>query len=180
MSPEPDGKPDCIVAKGIGKIEAARTKPPGVAPEMSEKPTQTSALFDALRRKPPPAQGAAKWASQFAPRAFAALVFALQTACASPPASIGALLARSPEGTLVIAEAPTALAADRAGLQAGDVVLMIDGAYVPSLSANEIRDRLRGEPGTFVDLTVQRGDHVLYLRVARDPLLLREPDSAPP
>ncbi|ABM61985.1 S41 family peptidase [Halorhodospira halophila] len=46
--------------------------------------------------------------------------------------------------------------ASRAGLQAGDVLLRIDGDTVRGASLNEVVQRLRGEPGSVVEVTIRR------------------------
>ncbi len=48
--------------------------------------------------------------------------------------------------------------ASRAGLQAGDVLLRVDGEPVQGTRLNDVVERLRGEPGTDVELTVRRGE----------------------
>ncbi len=44
------------------------------------------------------------------------------------------------------------------GVQLGDVVIKIDKNFTNSLSQDEIKLALHGEPGTGVELTIQRGD----------------------
>jgi len=44
------------------------------------------------------------------------------------------------------------------GFQIGDVIVKIDKNFTNSLSQDEIKTALHGEPGTGVELTVQRGD----------------------
>lgn len=44
------------------------------------------------------------------------------------------------------------------GFQIGDVIVKIDKNFANSLSQDEIKLALHGEPGTGVELTVQRGD----------------------
>ena len=48
--------------------------------------------------------------------------------------------------------------AERAGLEAGDVVLEVDGASVNGTTMNDQIGRIRGESGTDVTLTIQRGE----------------------
>ncbi|HEV2081415.1 MAG TPA: S41 family peptidase [Brevundimonas sp.] len=52
--------------------------------------------------------------------------------------------------------------AARAGVQAGDVISVIDGASAAGLSVSEVSDKLRGAPGTQVAVT--------FLRDGSDPL----------
>lgn len=93
--------------------------------------------------------------------------------CSSDPAigSIGAVLVRdTEEATLYVRETPRGLAAQDAGLLPGDQIIMIDGMFIRQLDAVEIRDRLRGDVGTPVSLTIVRGDEILHLEVVRGPL----------
>jgi len=47
--------------------------------------------------------------------------------------------------------------AQKAGLQAGDVIVKVDGISIAGLGADEVAQRVRGREGTPVVLTVQRG-----------------------
>lgn len=91
---------------------------------------------------------------------------------------MGAVLGVEREtGDVFVREAREGLAADKAGLRPGDEILMIDGVYVRDLGAAAVRDRLRGPPGSRVELTVVRGEEVLRVTVTREPLAA---PSAPP
>jgi C-terminal processing protease CtpA/Prc len=83
--------------------------------------------------------------------------------------TVGAVFGRDNETrALVVREAPAGGAAGRAGLRAGDQVVMIDGWYVKDLDAKDIRAKLRGDVGSTVRLTVIRGDdQVLHVRIER-------------
>jgi carboxyl-terminal processing protease len=85
---------------------------------------------------------------------------------------VGAVFGRDRETrALVVREAPEGAGADKAGLEAGDEVVMIDGFYVKDLSPREIRERLRGDVGSTVKLTVVRGaDDVRHVEVRREAL----------
>lgn len=96
------------------------------------------------------------------------------------PGSVGAVFGRDRETrALVVREAPAGAGAEKAGIEPGDEVVMIDGFYVKDLSAKEIRQKLRGEVGTTVRLTIVRGtDEVRHVEVRRAPLGEHHP--APP
>ncbi len=47
--------------------------------------------------------------------------------------------------------------AHRAGIHAGDIIVEVDGQSVQGMPYDEIRDRIRGAPGTTVRLTIRRG-----------------------
>jgi C-terminal processing protease CtpA/Prc len=90
---------------------------------------------------------------------------------AGGPGSIGAVLGRDNETRALhvreVAERPAAAAA---GLLPGDEIVMIDGVWVKELSAEQIRQKLRGDAGTTVALTVVRGEAVRHLSVTRTPM----------
>ena len=70
-----------------------------------------------------------------------------------------------------IAESP----AEKAGLQAGDLILAADGTSLDGLTVDEARDRIRGPKGSTVTLTVRRGsDDPFDLAITRDVVHERE------
>ena len=71
--------------------------------------------------------------------------------------SVGAVLSRHKEShALTVRDTPSGLAADRAGLEPNDEIIMIEGHYVRDLTMNEVTSRLRGEVGSWVELTILR------------------------
>jgi C-terminal processing protease CtpA/Prc len=93
--------------------------------------------------------------------------------------SVGAVFGRDNEtNELFVREVPRGLGADQAGLRPGDHVMMIDGWYVKDLRTREISERLRGEPGSTVAITVVRGEEVRHLKVTRG--VLREHQAVKP
>lgn len=48
--------------------------------------------------------------------------------------------------------------ADLAGMRTGDVIIAIDGWAVAAAGIDDVVSRMRGEPGTLVRVTVERGD----------------------
>lgn len=65
--------------------------------------------------------------------------------------------------------------AERAGLEAGDVVLAVDGVPVDGTTMNDQIGRIRGESGTDVTLTIQRGDGEPFdLTITRAEIELQE------
>jgi carboxyl-terminal processing protease len=67
--------------------------------------------------------------------------------------------------------------AEAAGLRSGDVVLAVDGASTAGSTISDLVFQVRGEAGTDVTLTVQRGDETLDITVTRAVITLREVDS---
>jgi len=68
------------------------------------------------------------------------------------------------------------------GLRAGDVIIRIDKNYTNTLSQEEISLALHGEPGTGVELTIQRDDdpHFIIRAVSRRILRADQEDIAQP
>jgi C-terminal processing protease CtpA/Prc len=68
------------------------------------------------------------------------------------------------------------------GLRAGDVIIRIDKNYTATLSQDEVSLALHGEPGTGVELTIQRDDdpHYIIRSVERRILRADQEDIAQP
>lgn len=60
------------------------------------------------------------------------------------------------DGEVVVVAPIEGTPADRAGLRAGDVILSIDGFALEADTLSETINRMRGKPGTVVELTVAR------------------------
>jgi C-terminal processing protease CtpA/Prc len=59
------------------------------------------------------------------------------------------------------------------GLRAGDVIIRIDKNYTTTLTQEEVSLALHGEPGTGVELTIQRDDDPHYIIRAVERRILR-------
>jgi C-terminal processing protease CtpA/Prc len=59
------------------------------------------------------------------------------------------------------------------GLRAGDVILRIDKNYTSTLTQEEVSLALHGQPGTGVELTIQRDDDPRYIVRAVERRILR-------
>lgn len=57
--------------------------------------------------------------------------------------------------------------AQEAGLQVGDVILAVDGTLCKGLSTTEVRDLVRGEPGTKICIGIDRNGEKLFPLVER-------------
>ena len=55
----------------------------------------------------------------------------------------------------------------KAGLRAGDYILEIGGESVIEMEATECAKRMKGEPGTTVELTIKRGESVFKIDITR-------------
>lgn len=99
-------------------------------------------------------------------------VFAFFCGCgSSAPGTIGAALGQRTDHRLFVRSLPTGQGGERAGLQEGDEILLIDGKDVRSMSPDEIRRAVRGDVGTSMTLTILRGTDKREIKVVRTPLL---------
>ena len=95
------------------------------------------------------------------------LLLAFALSCGPSRGTIGALLLQDPEKRLIVQEVPPGLAADRAGVEVGDEVLLIDGRDVRPMSADTVHAALSGEVGEGVRLTLVRQGNIVRVRLDR-------------
>jgi C-terminal processing protease CtpA/Prc len=76
---------------------------------------------------------------------------------------IGVRLVFAKDGTCVIGGLVRGGPAYDAGFRVGDTVIKIDKNYVSTLSPDDARLALHGQPGTGVELTVMRDDNPRYI-----------------
>jgi C-terminal processing protease CtpA/Prc len=102
--------------------------------------------------------------------------------CAPQTGTVGAMLAQRADGSLVIRETPSGLAAARAGIEPGDEVLLINGRDVRPMSSKELHQTLSGAVGEPVKLTLIRGESVIRVTLQRSPAPARRgaPGSGAP
>jgi len=86
---------------------------------------------------------------------------------------LGIEIGQSDEGYVEIVAPMEDSPAERAGIQAGDLITRIDGADVRGLGLEEAVKRMRGTPGTRVTLTIARGSapQPLVLTVERQEIV---------
>ncbi|WP_329904881.1 S41 family peptidase [Porphyromonas pogonae] len=69
---------------------------------------------------------------------------------------IGSIISQRPDSTVVINEPFEGMAADKAGLKAGDVILEIDGKDFRKTTTVKVSEALKGVPGTTIKILVRR------------------------
>jgi C-terminal processing protease CtpA/Prc len=87
--------------------------------------------------------------------------------CGPDKGTIGAILAQRTDGRLFVRDVPDGLAADEAGLQPGDQILLIDGMDVRGMSSKDVHKVLSGDVGDKVKLTVVRKEEVIRVTLKR-------------
>ena len=85
---------------------------------------------------------------------------------------IGALIKQNLDGEVYISGVYEDSPAEKSGLQAGDVIIAVDGEDVKGLDRYEVAEKMRGEKGTEVTITVYREStgETLDCRAVRDKL----------
>lgn len=104
-------------------------------------------------------------AARFA--ACAALLVLVFGACGPAKGTIGAVLARDPDGRLFVRDVPPGLAAERAGLEPGDEILLIDGRDARALGPEGVHQALGGNVGDPVKLTLVRKSEIVRVTLRR-------------
>lgn len=78
-----------------------------------------------------------------------------------------------PKVVSVLADTP----ASTAGIQTGDVITEIDGKPVDKLLLDEVTQKVQGEPGTKVRLSITRGEQVLEFNLTREKIEIPSVES---
>lgn len=69
--------------------------------------------------------------------------------------------------------------ADKAGLMPKDIITYIDGHETAGMSVEDAADRIRGQRGTYVTLSIKREHQVLQKRIKRDEIKLKSVFTRP-
>jgi C-terminal processing protease CtpA/Prc len=77
---------------------------------------------------------------------------------------------RPSDRTTVVHEVRPGSLSERAGLEPGDRLLVIDGKDVTDMPFEQVRESLRGPVGTRVRLSIQRDGELLEIEMERRPL----------
>lgn len=80
---------------------------------------------------------------------------------------IGVIISENDAGEIEIMDVLEGTPAERAGLQAGDIFVGVNGEDVSDLTYLELSSRVRGQAGTTVDLEMRRGDTMVNFTVER-------------
>lgn len=67
--------------------------------------------------------------------------------------------------------------AEKAGVQAGDLILAVDGQEYTANDMNTISSKIKGEAGTTVKLKLQRGNETLELEIKRESVTVNPVES---
>lgn len=69
--------------------------------------------------------------------------------------------------------------AEKAGLQANDLIMQIDGHSTKGMTVKEAADRIRGVEGTYVKLLIKRGDTEKSYSIVRQNIQLKSVSTTP-
>ena len=87
---------------------------------------------------------------------------------------IGAEIGLDQDGNVVVIAPLPDTPADRAGIQAGDRILLVDDTDTTGLTVNEAVQMIRGEKGTSVTLTISRdGSEPFEVQIVRDEIKIK-------
>ncbi len=106
--------------------------------------------------------------------------FVIGACASSAPGTIGALLGKTTDGRLFVRGIPPGQGADRAGLEIDDEILAIDGQFVKELTQDDVRKAVRGNVGSTLTLSVDRGGQKRDVKVKRSPILADTPERPAP
>jgi carboxyl-terminal processing protease len=84
---------------------------------------------------------------------------------------IGALI-RSTGDYVVVTEIYKGFPADIAGIKPGDLLKQVDGRSLKGLSSDKVSDNLKGDPGTTLQVTVERDGADKVFTIKRDRIAL--------
>ena len=80
---------------------------------------------------------------------------------------IGIHIVQREDGYIDVVKVERGGPADEVGMQPGDVLIAVEGEDISPYTVDQIKERVRGEEGTYVEITVRREDQNLNLRVQR-------------
>ncbi|MCE5346003.1 MAG: S41 family peptidase [Bacteroidales bacterium] len=84
---------------------------------------------------------------------------------------IGSLI-RNAGDYVVISEVYKGFPADKAGIKAGDLLKKVDGVSLAGLSTEKVSDKLKGNPGTEISLTMERNGKEKEYSLKREKIII--------
>ncbi len=81
---------------------------------------------------------------------------------------IGAQLGKDAENNIIIVSPIAGFPAEKAGIRPKDIIAEIDGESAYDITISQAVDKIRGEKGTTVTLTIVRGSEVLEIPIVRE------------
>jgi carboxyl-terminal processing protease len=84
---------------------------------------------------------------------------------------IGSLVRNNGEYTIV-SEVYKGFPADKAGIKPGDILKKVDGTSLKGFSTDKVSEKLKGNPGTDIDITIERNGNDLDLKVKREKITM--------
>jgi carboxyl-terminal processing protease len=73
---------------------------------------------------------------------------------------------------VVISEVYKGYPADKAGLKPGDLLKKVDGVTLKGLSTEKVSDRLKGNPGTDINITIERNGKETEFPIKREKIIM--------
>ena len=73
---------------------------------------------------------------------------------------------------VVISEVYKGFPSDRAGLKAGDLITGVDGVSVKGLASDKVSDKLKGNPGTDIKVTISRNGREIDFMMKREKIAI--------
>ncbi|MDA7803196.1 S41 family peptidase [Crocinitomix sp.] len=80
---------------------------------------------------------------------------------------IGAIIRQNGDKVIVV-DPHEGFPAQKAGLKSGDIFIEIDGKSLANLTSNEVSEKLKGKPGTSLEVTVERAGQRLTKTLVRE------------
>jgi carboxyl-terminal processing protease len=84
---------------------------------------------------------------------------------------IGSLV-RSGGEYVVISEVYKGFPADRAGIKAGDLIKKIDGVSLKGIPSDKVSEKLKGNPGTDISVTIERDTKEMDFQMKREKIVI--------
>lgn len=93
------------------------------------------------------------------------------------PADLASCTKLSDTCVLVVVSPISGSPAEKAGIQAGDIVTAVDGASVNGSAFQDEVTKVRGTKGTKVTLSIKRGDRSFDVEITRDEITMKEVET---